>query len=81
MHECFVGVLTLLLEQVFIAADYSLWAKAHMEVLLLLVSEANCIDSSLIDRLTSVTTDYIDMLINFVILLKNVLARTVATWL
>ena len=26
MHECFVGVLTLLLEQVFIAADYSLRA-------------------------------------------------------
>ena len=50
-----------------------------MEILLLLISEANCIDSSLVDRLTSVTTDYIDVLINFVILLKNVLAMTVAT--
>ena len=52
-----------------------------MEVLLLVVFEADSVDASLIDGLACVTTNHIDLLIDIVILLKDVFAVTVRPWL
>ena len=78
MHQSLVRVLFLLAKQVLVSADDGLGTQFHMEVFLLVgVLEANSIVSSRVDWLSRVTTDDVDLLVNFLTLLKDVFALLV----
>ena len=72
MMESLVEELALVAEEVLVTADDGLLSEFHVEVPLLLVREANAVLARLV-LLLGLLRDDIDLLVHFIIFLKDVL--------
>lgn len=82
MHEGLIGVLSSLVEHIFIATNYSLGTKFDMKVLVsgVFEGESNSIGTRLANGLSWVTADDIKLLIDFLSFLNDVLTAFEEAW-